>query len=204
VRNLLERLRSLFEERPVRERWLLVLALGVVMLVLVHALVIAPLQTRLRLSRAENERLETALLRGTRMAADVRRLQTSLSRVEARIAPTPKANLFTLLESLATQAEVKDRLESIKPKQPSGSESYPETRVEVSLKGATLAQTIQFLYRIETAPVHLIVRSLRIRSRRDAAGLLDATFSVSSFERAEAESTETGRPGPSSAPPQRG
>ena len=85
---------------------------------------------------------------------------------------------------LVVNEPVKDRLESIKPKQPSGNERYPETRVEVKLKGATLEQTVQLLYRIETAPAHLIVRSLRIKSRPDGTNLLDVSLSVSSFEQA--------------------
>jgi hypothetical protein len=52
------------------------------------------------------------------------------------------------------------------------------------LKGATLEQTVQLLYRIETAPVHLIMRSLRIKTRPDGSGRLDVNLSVSSFERA--------------------
>jgi hypothetical protein len=85
---------------------------------------------------------------------------------------------------MAEQAQVKDALDSIKPKKPSGNERYPETRVEVQLKGATLKQTVQLLYRIETAPVPLIVRSLRIKNRPDGSGRLDVSLSVSSFERA--------------------
>jgi hypothetical protein len=80
---------------------------------------------------------------------------------------------------------LKDQLDSIKPKQPSGNPAFPETRVEVSLSGATLEQLIQLLYRIETAPLHLIVRSLRIKAQggKDST-LLDVRFAVSSFERA--------------------
>jgi hypothetical protein len=56
--------------------------------------------------------------------------------------------------------------------------------VELVLKGATLEQTMQLLYRIDTAPAHLIIRSLRIKSRPDGSNLLDVSISVSSFERA--------------------
>ena len=54
------------------------------------------------------------------------------------------------------------------------------------LKGASLEQTVEFLRKIETSSSHLIVRSLKIRARGDGAsgGVLDVSFSVSSFERA--------------------
>jgi hypothetical protein len=56
--------------------------------------------------------------------------------------------------------------------------------VEVALSGATLEQLTQLLHQIETAPLHLIIRSLRIKAQggKDST-LLDVRFSVSSFER---------------------
>jgi hypothetical protein len=52
------------------------------------------------------------------------------------------------------------------------------------MRGATLAQLTDYLYRIEHAPMLLIVRSLRIRARGGEESLVDAVFSVSTFERA--------------------
>ena len=52
-----------------------------------------------------------------------------------------------------------------------------------SLKGTSLGQTVDFLYLIENASAHLIIRSIRIRARGEEK-LLDVSFSVSSFERA--------------------
>ena len=101
-----------------------------------------------------------------------------------RVEPGAKTNLFTLLEALAAQSGVKDQLDSMKPKQTSGNAAYPETRVEVSLKGVTLAQTVEFIYKIENAPSHLIIRSIRLKVRARDSQLLDVSFSVSSFERA--------------------
>jgi len=180
----LQQLRQLLASRSPRERLLLGVAGVMLAGAALHVLLVAPLQGRIAVVEAEIARAEMALTRATRMSADARRLQGELGAVEARIKPGARTNLFTLLETLAAQAEVKDQLESIKPKPASGSERYPETRVEVSLKGATLAQTVQFLYRIEMAPSHLIIRSIRMKARGNDATLLDVSFSVSSFERA--------------------
>lgn len=180
---LLERALAYLRSRSPRERWALAAAALVVLVLILHTALIRPLQADIGEAEARIADLEGKLLRATRMAGDLRRLQGALSPVEERIEPGARTNLFTLLENLAEQAQIKDQLESIKPKQASTNARYPETRVEVSLKGASLAQTVNFLYLIETAPMHLIVRSIRLKSR-GAERLLDVSFSVSSFERA--------------------
>ena len=54
----------------------------------------------------------------------------------------------------------------------------------VVLKGTTLEQVVRLLHKIESARLHLIVRSLRITTRGKKSQVLDVSFSVSSFERA--------------------
>jgi len=184
VNEIYERALAYLRARSPRERWLIGAALAFLFVVFVHQSMITPLQADVAESEARIEALEGQLVRAVRMAADVRRLQGELSAVEARIEPGVSANLLSLLESLAAQAQIKDRLESIKPKQGNANPRYPETRVEVSLRGATLSQTVQFLHKIETASMHLIVHSIRIKARGGADRLLDVSFSVSSFEKA--------------------
>ena len=183
MKELWIRVRSFIDGRSLRERWLMLAGAGVVLVMLLQAMVLAPLDESLAAARGEATELETALLRSGRRATEIVRLSSELAAVEARIKPGEKTNLLTLLEKLADEAQIKDQLESIKPKAAPGSNLYPETRVEVSLRGATLNQAVSFLHRIETADVLLIIRSLRIKTRRDASKLLDLSFSVSSFER---------------------
>jgi hypothetical protein len=52
----------------------------------------------------------------------------------------------------------------------------------VALKAVTLAQLVNYLHKIDTAPQVLSIKSLRIRTRKDKPEFLDATFTVSSFE----------------------
>jgi len=184
VSDLWARIRGYIQQRSPRERWLIAGVLMVAGTLLLQAAVISPLRDGLTNAERDSTELATDLLRAQRMARDIVLLRADLERVEARIKPGESTNLFTLLEALAGEAQMGERLESIKPKQPSNHPTYRETRVEVSLKGTTLEQTVQFLYKIESAPVLLIIRSLRMKSRRDDATLLDVSFSVSSFERA--------------------
>lgn len=191
MKSLWEQVVALWQARTAREQLLIGVAAGVLAWAGVQLTVAEPLRSKLAEARLEVERLDVQQIQALRDAGESIRLRRQLERVETRIASSAKANLFTLLENLAERSGVKDRLDSIKPREPSGNRAFPETRVEVTLKGATLEQVSHFLYSIETAPLHLIVRSLKIRSQPSAsrskdknATLLDVRFSVSSFERA--------------------
>ncbi|HXX49177.1 MAG TPA: type II secretion system protein GspM [Myxococcota bacterium] len=180
-------LSNYLNQRSTRERWILVGAGCVVALLLVYELVVAPLGARALASGATSDDLEAQVTRALHIAAEMRGLQGELAQVESQIQPGAKTNLIAALSNLAQQAKIsQDQLESIEPKQPSANAQYPETRAEVRLKGTTLAQAVDFLYRIENSTSHLIVRSLKMRSRTDTSGdtVLDVSFSVSSFERA--------------------
>jgi type II secretory pathway component PulM len=171
------------EGRSARERWLLVGIAGFLATMLVQAAVVSPLKARTEAAKTEADRLETGLQRAARLAPEIRRLQQEIAQVESKIQPGAQTNLLQLLEQIAEAAQMRDRLESVKPKRASGNDQYPESRAEVQLRGATLPQLVQFLYRIQTADLYLIVRSLSIKSRNDDTQLLDVSFSVSSFQR---------------------
>jgi type II secretion system (T2SS) protein M len=173
--------------RSPRERWFIVAASCAVALLVLYEVAIAPLNARARTADAGRADLDQQVTRALHLAAEMRGLQGELADVESRIQPGAKTNLIAALSNLAAQAKIsQEQLESIEPKQPSANAQYPETRAEVRLKGTTLAQAVDFLYRIENSSSHLIVRSLKMRSRSDASGdaVLDVSFSVSSFERA--------------------
>ncbi len=173
----------MLEGRSARERWLLVGIGAMAVTLLIQFAVVDPLEARTAEAITEADRLEQGLQRASRLAPEIRRLRVEIAAVEKRIQPGAQTNLLQLLEQIAEAAQMRDRLESVKPKRASGNDQYPESRAEVQLRGATLPQVVQFLYRIQTADLYLIVRSLSIKTRNDETQLLDVSFSVSSFQR---------------------
>jgi general secretion pathway protein M len=187
MNELLAPLRSYLQSRSPRERWLIVAAACVLALILVYSVIVAPLGDRARSADLRVAQLELDVIRALGIAKEMRTLQGELASVEARIQPGSNTNLIALLSTLAADARIsQEQLESIEPRQPSTNARYPETRAEVRLKGASLEQMVEFLHKIETSSAHLIVRSLKIRSRGEGptGPVLDVSFSVSSFERA--------------------
>ena len=116
----------------------------------------------------------------TRLRGEYDEVNRRLSSVEARIRSGPRGNLRTTLENLARESAVK--VESMEPQASPANDRYRETKVEVGLRGVTLAQTVGYLHKIESTQQLLSVKSLRIRTRSDTPELLDVTFTVSSFE----------------------
>ncbi len=108
-----------------------------------------------------------------------------LTGVEERIQnQRGRQNIRTLLESLAKKSSV--RIASMEERQAGKNDHYVETKVEVSLKGVSLNQTIKYLHNIEDSDQQLSVKGLRIRSKKKAedAETLDVTFFVSSYRAA--------------------
>jgi type II secretory pathway component PulM len=180
VSSWIARLRSAFEGLAPRERWLVLaaaatLCLALLVIGVVNPLIAAGNRALLRVTNAEDQLLAVDQLR--RQYQDV---NTRLSGVEDRIREGPKGEIFTTLEKFARDSTVK--IDSMEPRTSPASEAYSETKVQVVLKGVTLAQLVNYLYRIEASEQVLSVKSLRIRTRQDRPEMLDVTFTVSSFE----------------------
>lgn len=176
----IERLRAAWGRLSGRERVLVsavtvLFALLFVMLVVVNPLLAASESARSRTQAAVRE-LEAV----EAMRAELDEVQGRLSTVERRIRESPQGNIFTTLESLASQSGLK--VDSMEPQTSPSSDAYRETKVQVTLKGVSLAQLTDYLHRIESARQLLSIKSLRIRTRPDGSALLDVNFSVSSFQ----------------------
>lgn len=178
MKELLTRLRAAWANLADRERLLVSLAGGALVIVLVWLLGVMPaLAHRERISArvaAAQQELEVM----ARLRAEYDEVSRRLATVEQQIRSGNRGNLRTVLENLAQQTGVK--IESMEPQTSPENETYRETKVEVSLKSVTLPQTVNYLHRIEGEV--LSVKSLRIRTRTDQPELLDVTFTVSSFE----------------------
>jgi type II secretory pathway component PulM len=180
VKELWRRAVVAFDGLTRNERVLVSLAGGMLILTLLWALLVMPLlgASRRVASQAAAAEQQVEAVRGLRARFD--EVNGRLAAVEARIQGGPSGEIFTALENMASQSAVK--IDSMEPRTSPASEDYRETKVQVALKGVTLAQVVGFLSRIEDAAQMLSIKSLRIRTRADKQELLDVTFTVSSFE----------------------
>ena len=180
MRELWRRLVVAFEGLSRNERLLVSIAGGLTAVAVLWLAVVMPLvgSAQRVASQADTAEQQVQLVRALRSRFD--EVNGRLAAVEARIKSGPSGEIFTALERMAAESAVK--IDSMEPRTSPASEEYRETKVQVSLKGVTLAQLVGFLSRIDDAPQMLSVKSLRIRTRADKQDLLDVTFTVSSFE----------------------
>jgi type II secretory pathway component PulM len=180
VKELWRRLVVAFEGLNRNERLLVSIAGGLLALTLVWFAGVMPLvgSARRLAEGADAAEQQVEAVRALRGRFD--EVNGRLQAVEERIRGGPTGEIFTSLEQMASQSAVK--IDSMEPRTSPASEQYRETKVQVSLKGVSLAQLVAFLSHIDGAPQMLSIKSLRIRTRADKPELLDVTFTVSSFE----------------------
>jgi general secretion pathway protein M len=180
MKEWIARLRAAYLGLSSQERILVTLAGAGVLAALLFLVVVSPIlgaaaRADQRIATAEQE-LE--LVRRLRREYD--EVHGRLATVEERIRNGPRGEIFTTLEKLASDSLVK--VDSMEPRTSPPSDAYRETKVQVALKNVTLTQLVNYLHKIDSSEQVLSIKSLRIRTRKDKPDLLDATFTVSSFE----------------------
>ena len=180
MKELLARLRNAYAGLSSQERILVTIAGAGVAAALLFLIVVNPIlgMSAAMDRRVANAEQELELVRRLRLEYD--EVHGRLATVEERIRNGPRGEIFTTLEKLAAEAIVK--VDSMEPRTSPASDAYRETKVQVALKSVTLPQLVNYLHKIDSSDQVLSIKSLRIRTRKDKPELLDATFTVSSFE----------------------
>lgn len=180
MKTLLDRLRRGFRGLSSRERILVSSVGGLLGAGLLWFGALVPVFEASARTSGQVEIAQRQLELALRLRREFDEVQQRLGVVESGIQSAPRGNLRTTLEDLAKRAKVK--IDSMEPQVSPASDRYRETKVEVGLKMLSLPETVRYLHEIESTDQMLSVKVLRIRARPDKSGLLDVTFTVSSFE----------------------
>jgi general secretion pathway protein M len=180
VNSWLARLRLAYENLNPRERLLVIGAGSMTVLALVLFGVVNPILTASTRAASRVTVAEDQLAAVVRLRQELDEVNARLGSVEQRIRSGPRGEIFTTLEKLASDSAVK--VDSMEPRTSPASDDFKETKVQVVLKGVSLAQLVNYMHRIEASVQVLSIKSLRVRTRKDNPDMLDATFTVSSFE----------------------
>ena len=179
--DLLGRIRAAWDNLSAREQLLVSAAGSIVLMMVLSFAIVAPLLAASDNARERADMANRQLNTMIRLRGRYDAVQARLEAVESRIRNNSRAhNTLTFLETLARRAGV--AIDSMQERKAADDERYKETRVEVSLTGVTLRDTMDFLHKIESAREQFSVKSLRIKRRADDSSLLNVTFSVSSFK----------------------
>ncbi len=167
-----------------REKIGLVAAAAVVAVVGLTELVVSPLV-------AYVNRIDRSLTAGTASLAEMHLLKqqyeglrTQSEAMQTHLARRPKGfTLFSFLDRTAGQTRLKDRIAYMKPSaEPVKDTPYRLSRVEMKIQAVGLAQLVEFLHRVETAPEAVTIKRLSIAQTGKEEKLLEAVLQVETFE----------------------
>src|SRR3989338_5046953 len=133
--------------------------------------------------------LETSISKGkeqindlARELAELNKEKTRLNATESQLKSGFDTSIATTVENLVAQSGVKENVDSLKERPLVPAEIFDEAIVDVKVSRVTLAQIVDFLYKIEGEKTRVLrVKQLQARPRYDNKKLIDATFQVSTF-----------------------
>lgn len=182
VRGAQVKAAEFLDKRTPRERQMLALmaiAVGLWLLYwLVQGLILAPMEGAKRTIAAR----EVALRQMRILQSDYRRVQGQVSLLESQIRSGQQGNVLSMLEEMANEVQIKDKITSMDPRSTPPNDVYRESVIEVRLQQVNLKQLVDYLFKIENSGSFLKIKRLRLKTRSDDPGYLDVTFRVSSFE----------------------
>lgn len=189
MRDLLDPLRryqvmaaDFLDQRTPRERQMLAIMAGAVAVWLIYWIINVFLMNPLVRSQNNVEARQRVLQKIMILQSDYRRIESEVNKLERMIRSGQRGNVLSNLETMANQANIKDKIASMDPKSSPPNDLYKENVIEVRLKSVNLKQLVDYLYRIESSGQLLKIKRLRIKTRSDDAKLLDVNFRVSSFQ----------------------
>jgi len=90
--------------------------------------------------------------------------------------------LFSLLERLATQGGLKDRIKYIKPSTSQTKGQYQISSVEMQFEQITMQQLFKYLHQVEEPRNVVSIKRLSIKKHKEQSGYVDATLQVSTVQ----------------------
>ncbi len=89
--------------------------------------------------------------------------------------------IFSYLEKLASESQIKEKISQMRPLSGKGDKSYKVDTIEVKLEEVQLSNLISFLYNIEHKNKSIKITQIHIRPKEMNSSFLDVDFLVSSF-----------------------
>jgi len=92
--------------------------------------------------------------------------------------------LFSLLEGLAGEVGLKDRIKYIKPSTSQTKGKYKTSSVEMQFERVNMRELFEFLYRVEDPKNIVKIKRISIKKHKEKSGYVDATLQVSTVQSA--------------------
>lgn len=184
IENTTQTVIQYFNKLNAREKAIVVFGLLGAVVIIVYGSVIAPLADRYTnlnrmINQKESQYKEVLKLKGeySFLSKEYKDLEKGASKTKEGFSP------LTFMESVSTQAKIKDKIVSMKPSLAPMGDNYRESSIEVKMERVVLENIMRYLHIIEGSEYPLKIKNLHVKSRFDDPGLMDATVTVSFFEK---------------------
>lgn len=165
-----------------REKYLIALAVIVVVAALLIQLVLVPFWDK----REQFRNSVTVKQNNLQQMAGLRQEYLLLQQGSDTLAQSLKSRpenftLFSFLEKAAGSAGVKEKIKYMKPSAATGKGPFKESLVEMKLERITLGQLVDYLKLIESPEKLVRIKRLSIQSNKKQTEYLDAILQVLTF-----------------------
>ena len=169
-----------------KDRRALVIGISALALFLLVQFVLFPLlDRRKRLNRGISIR-QNGLVEMQEMQSRYSQLSQQSNTLEQRTSSrSGEFGLFSYLEKMAAEAEVKDNIAYMKPSDATGEGVLQQIMVEMKLKSINLKQLVAFLERVESPENIVELKRISIQENKKQEGTLDVIMQVISLVLAE-------------------
>lgn len=173
-----------FNKLNKRERYAIMIAVGVVGIFLIVQLIIEPIFSKTE-QKKKNLQTKSVMLEQMRQwQAEYDGLTQKANLSKSHFRNRQKGfTLYSFLNQLAGEAEIKDRITNMKPtKKAQKNSPYKLSRVEMKLDAITLEQLTNYLYRVETSKNMVDIKKISISKKDKKQGLITAVLQVETVE----------------------
>lgn len=152
--------------------------------IIFYGFVIAPLSDRyatmLRMTKQKEEQYRNML----QLKDEYTVLKKEYTELEKGASGTREGfSPLTFMENVSTQARIRDKVISMKPRVIPIGDNFRESSIEVKIERVVLEQIVTYLNLIESSVHPIRVRTMHLKSRFDDPGLMDASVVVSFYEK---------------------
>jgi len=167
-----------------RERYAIMLGIGVLGVFLIVQFIIAPIISKTE-QKKKNLQTKSVMLEQMRQwQAEYEGLTQKANLSQSHFRDRPSGfSLYAFLNRLAAEAQIKDRITNMKPtKKVQKNSPYKLSRVEMKLDAITLEQLTNYLYKVETSKNMVEVKKISISKKDKKQRLISAVLQVETFE----------------------
>ncbi|MDD5434018.1 MAG: hypothetical protein PH343_01180 [Nitrospira sp.] len=184
MNNIVQTISQYMNRLNAREKAMVISGLLGAVCIIVYGSVIAPFADRYSnlnrmIIQRESQYKDVLKLRGDYffLTQEYKNMEKGASKTKEGFSP------LTFMEGVSTQAKIKDKIISMKPSTTPMGENYRESSIEIKMEKVVLEHIMRYLHIIESSEYPLRIKNLHLKSRFDDPGLMDASVTVSFYEK---------------------